>query len=74
MPFGAWVVAQPGLRALADDALAGLAKRGYVRPEFIGQLRAAMGSGHAGYYGTMVWILAVLELWLREHMPDARCA
>ena len=72
MPFGAWVVAQPGLQALADDALAGLVERGYIRSEFIGQLRAAMESGHAGYYGTMAWILAVLELWLREHMPDAR--
>lgn len=74
MPFGAWVASQPGLSALADDALAGLATRGYLQPEFIRQLRDAMASGHAGYYGTMVWVLAVLELWLREHLPDARCS
>lgn len=74
MPFGDWVIAQPRLQALANDALGGLAQRGYIRADFIGQLRTRMGSGHAGYYGTMVWILAVLELWLREHMADARCA
>ncbi len=74
LPFGAWVLTQPGLQAMVDDALAGLATRGYLKPEFIRQLREAMASGHAGYYGTMVWILAVLELWLREHLPDARCA
>lgn len=74
LPFGAWALTQPGLMALADDALAGLAKRGFIRPAFVGDLRQALASGHADYYGTMVWILAVLELWLREHLPDARCA
>jgi len=23
-------------------------------------------SGHAGYFGTMVWILMIFELWLRN--------
>ena len=30
------------------------------------QLPAELESGHAGYYGTMVWILMILELWLRD--------
>jgi asparagine synthase (glutamine-hydrolysing) len=72
MPFGAWLMTHPALAALADDALAGLATRGYLRPAFIGELRDAMATGHVGYYGTMVWILTVLELWLRRHLPDAR--
>jgi len=74
MPFGDWVLSHERLRALAEDALSGLAQRGIVRREFLGTLRAELQRGHAGYYGTMVWILVVLELWLREHMPAARMA
>jgi asparagine synthase (glutamine-hydrolysing) len=73
MPFGDWMLARPALAQLSDDALAGLAQRGYVRPEFIDELRKAMATSHPGYYGTMVWILTILELWFREHVPDARC-
>jgi len=73
MPFGAWVLSQPDLARIADDALAGLAERGFIRPAFIDELRKALASAHPGYFGTMVWILSVLELWLREHVPDARC-
>ena len=73
MPFGAWMLARPELSRFADDALAGLAQRGYVRPEFIDDLRQAVTSSHPGYYGTMIWILSVLELWFREHVPEARC-
>ena len=71
MPFGDWMLAQPELAARADDALAGLATRGIVRAEFIGQLRDAVKGGHAGYFGVMIWVLMMLELWLRAHMPDA---
>ncbi|MBK8767493.1 MAG: asparagine synthase [Burkholderiaceae bacterium] len=71
MPFGDWMLAQPELAARADDALAGLATRGIVRAEFIEQLRDAVKGGHAGYFGVMIWVLMMLELWLRAHMPDA---
>jgi asparagine synthase (glutamine-hydrolysing) len=27
---------------------------------------------HPGYYGEMVWILMMLEQWLRVHAPDYR--
>ena len=66
MPFGEWLLRQPRLAARADEALRSLAQRGLVRGAFIGELRERMGQGHAGYYGTMVWILMALELWLRE--------
>jgi asparagine synthase (glutamine-hydrolysing) len=29
-------------------------------------------SEHPGYYGEMVWILMMLEQWLRRHVPDYR--
>jgi asparagine synthase (glutamine-hydrolysing) len=65
VPFGDWLLAHDRLRAKAEDALRSLAERGVIRPEFLDELLAQLKSGHAGYYGTMVWILTVLELWLR---------
>jgi asparagine synthase (glutamine-hydrolysing) len=67
MPFGDWVLSQPRLAARARDALASLAERGLVQPAFLGQVGEALRSGHAGYFGTMFWVLMILELWLRAH-------
>ena len=67
LPFGDWLLGQPRLAARAQDALSGLAARGLVRPQFLDELGQAMRSGHAGYYGTMIWVLMVLELWMRTH-------
>jgi asparagine synthase (glutamine-hydrolysing) len=65
MPFGDWLLTHERLRALADDALRSLASRGVIREAFLKQLLAQLASGHAGYYGTMVWVLMIFELWLR---------
>lgn len=73
VPFGAWLLSHEKLRAKADDALYALAARGIVRPGFRDQLLAQTASGHAGYYGAMVWVLMVLELWLQASpLADAR--
>lgn len=65
VPFGDWLLTHDKLRAKAEEALRSLAGRGVIRPEFLNELLAQLKSGHAGYYGTMVWILTVLELWIR---------
>jgi len=65
MPFGDWLLGHERLRAMAHDALRSLAARGVIRETFLKQLRGQLASGHAGYYGTMVWVLMILELWLR---------
>ena len=65
LPFGDWLLTHEKLRAMADDALRSLAARGVIRPEFMQRLLAQLASGHAGYFGTMVWVLMILELWLR---------
>jgi asparagine synthase (glutamine-hydrolysing) len=73
LPFGDWLLTHERLRAMADDALRSLAARGIIRPEFLEQLLAQLASGHAGYYGTMVWVLMILELWLRASpLADVR--
>jgi asparagine synthase (glutamine-hydrolysing) len=72
LPFGVWTRTHAGLQRLSADALGSLAGRGYFRPEFLQSALRLHREGHASYYGELVWILTVLELWLRAHAPDAR--
>ena len=67
LPFGPWLQTHRPLRQLALDSLADLKKRGIVRPEFIDELTSTHVESHAGYYGTMVWVLMMLEQWLKQH-------
>ena len=64
LPIGPWLQSHRPLRQLALDSLADLKKRGVVRPEFIDELTSRHVESHAGYYGTMVWVLMMLERWL----------
>ena len=72
LPFGVWVTGHAGLKALALDSLASLRGRGIVRPEFINTLVDKRLPEHPHYYGEMVWILMMLEQWLRKARPDGR--
>jgi asparagine synthase (glutamine-hydrolysing) len=74
LPFGVWAVRHSGLNALARDALGSLSTRGIVRPDFISHLLDHRLAEHPGYYGEMVWILMMLEQWLRKHAPGLRIA
>lgn len=65
LPFGPWAVNHPALNKLATDALHGIADRGIVRREFIDSLLKEHLPAHPGFYGELVWIMTMLELWLR---------
>jgi asparagine synthase (glutamine-hydrolysing) len=67
LPFGVWTRTHEGLRRLSEDALGSLAERGYFRPKFLREALRLHRDGHASYYGELVWILMVLELWLQAH-------
>ncbi|WP_422013844.1 asparagine synthetase B family protein [Roseateles sp.] len=70
LPFGPWAVKDAALNALATESLRSVAARGIVRAEFVDSLLNHRLKEHAGYYGEMVWILMMLEQWLRRHAPD----
>ena len=74
LPFGVWACNNAPLQALARDALGSLKGRGIVQPAFIDVLLDRHLPAHPGYYGEMVWILTMLEFWLRHHQPDLRLA
>ncbi len=67
LPFGVWTCQHPGLRALARDTLASLKTRGIIRPGFIDELLDTHLPAHPGYYGEMVWVLMMMELWMATH-------
>jgi asparagine synthase (glutamine-hydrolysing) len=60
------------LQKLARDTLGTFANRGIVQPAFARRLLQDYLPTHPGYYGELVWIFAMLELWLRSHAPDWR--
>ncbi|MDB5935876.1 MAG: Asparagine synthase [Massilia sp.] len=65
-PFGHWLQADPRLRSLALDSLSDLKRRAIVRPAFIDSLLVARMAERAPHYGTMVWLLMMLEQWLGQ--------
>ena len=67
LPFGLWLQSDPALRALANDSLASFKHRGYMRPAYVDQLLHQHQASHATYYGVMIWVVMMLETWLREH-------
>jgi asparagine synthase (glutamine-hydrolysing) len=67
LPFGPWSESHPRLRQMVHESLTGLKRRDIVRPEFIDKLTGDYVKSHPGYYGTMVWLLLMLEQWLRHH-------
>ncbi len=72
LPFGVWATRHAALKAFAADSLSSLAARGIVRQDFVRRLLDEQLASHPGYYGEMVWILMMLEQWLRRHAADLR--
>ena len=72
LPFGVWLGRHPGLGRYAAEALRSLAARGVVRSDFVERLLTEWMPQHPGYYGEMVWILSMLELWLQAKRPAFR--
>ncbi len=65
LPFGIWLKDHQPLKQLAYDSINDLKKRHYFRPEFLDHAVNMHQSIHASYYGELIWILMMLELWLQ---------
>lgn len=72
LPFGVWLRDHQPLKDLAYDAIAGLKKRDYFKPEFLDHAIDMHQSIHAAYYGELIWILMMLELWFVGKSCDNR--
>jgi asparagine synthase (glutamine-hydrolysing) len=66
LPVGAWLTSHAPLRNLAAEGIDLLRQRGIVQPSFIDDLMSNRLREHAAYFGTMVWVLMMLGLWLES--------
>ena len=67
LPFGYWSISHPPLKALVDETLTRFETRGYMRPDYIRNLRRLHAEEHPTYFGKMIWVMVMLEQWLENH-------
>jgi asparagine synthase (glutamine-hydrolysing) len=64
MPFGLWLRDYRPLADLAHESLDAFAQRGIVKQDYVKQLLSQHETGHATYFGVMIWVIMMLERWL----------
>ena len=71
LPFGVWLKEHEPLRELAYDNVLRLKRRPYFLPGFLDEAIRMHQSGHSSYYGELIWILMMLELWFAAREAGA---
>ncbi|PKF59560.1 asparagine synthase [Alteromonadales bacterium alter-6D02] len=66
LPFGVWMKESKPLMKMAEDALCQLNKRNIFQAHFLKQALGKHQQEHTSYYGELIWILVILELWLES--------
>ena len=73
LPTGVWLRDDARLRQMAGDALASLRERHIFNDTLLNELMSRRLQEHAGYFGTLVWVLMMLEMWFETHAaPGAK--
>ena len=67
LPFGVWSNQYAPLGDLVGDSLADFKKRGWIQPAYLDHMLAMQRGQHASYYGVMIWVVMMLEQWLRAN-------
>ena len=66
LPFGVWMAQDPRLREMAQHHLIAMKRRLILKPDYIDGLLDAQRSQHTAYYGVMIWVIVMLELWFQK--------
>ncbi|WP_128001976.1 asparagine synthetase B family protein [Piscinibacter defluvii] len=66
LPVGDWLVGHQPLFELAADSIGTLRQRGIVESRLIDDLLGQRLREHPAYFGTMLWVLMMLGLWLES--------
>jgi asparagine synthase (glutamine-hydrolysing) len=64
LPVGDWLAGHAPLRNLATDSIRSLTRHRFIRPAFVDELLGPRLAEHPKYFGSMVWVLMILGLWL----------
>lgn len=67
LPFGVWTQTHPELQDFAYTQVNKLKHRGFFKNTFLDRSIQLHQTGHAAYYGELIWILMMLESWLAHH-------
>lgn len=69
LPIGLWLKEHPLWRGLAEDVLLDpqTYQRGYFQRSFVEDLFRWMDSDNSTYYGDLLWLFLMCELWHRQH-------
>jgi asparagine synthase (glutamine-hydrolysing) len=70
LPIGMWLKQHPLWRGLAQDVLldSRTYQRGYFQRSFVDGLFRMMDSDQSTYYGDLLWLFLMAELWHRNHV------
>lgn len=71
LPFGIWLKEHAPLSDFVYQCLTDLKTRRIVRADFIDRLVAEHRDGHPGYYGYVIWDLAIVSAWLQKQPTSA---
>lgn len=67
LPFGVWLNKDKMLKELVFTSLESLKGKDIIQGSFLDELMNEHHVEHAAYYGTMVWVLMMLEQWMSAH-------
>ncbi len=67
LPFGIWTSSNLELQSLAYKSVRSLEQRNIFNTNFLESAIKLHSEGHSTYYGTLIWVLMMLELWLEAH-------
>lgn len=70
IPVATWMTTDPAMREFSRDVLLSsrARERGYFRQEFVAGLIRKSEADETTYYGDMLWVFLMLELWHREFL------
>lgn len=68
LPFGVWMREHKPLQEIAYDNILKLKSRNIFNKSFLDNAITMHREGHAAYFGELIWLLCVLELWLHKNI------
>ena len=67
LPLGEWLRASEDLKSIVYPSVRRLTDRGILQEQFVENLIHMHKTDHAAYYGNIIWVLFILEQWLKQH-------